>query len=247
MNDQVLIVGATSAIARSVAWRLAQRHCKLLLAGSDLDELSRTAADLRLRYDVECEPLEFDALAFDDHRAFFDNADRLCRGGLTGIVFCIGWMADQTMAAADFALTKRMIDVNYTSAVSLLNLAADAFEARRRGWICAFSSVAGDRGRQSNYLYGATKAALSAYLGGLRNRLAPAGVAVITVKPGCVDTAMTYGLDKLPLVATPQRVAADIDRAIARRHSVVYTPWFWWGIMTVIRLIPERIFQRMKL
>jgi decaprenylphospho-beta-D-erythro-pentofuranosid-2-ulose 2-reductase len=247
MNNNVLIVGANSAIARAIAARLAERRCKLLMAGLDLDELTRTANDLRLRYGVECEALHFDALDLDSHEGFFAAADRRFDGGLSGIVFCVGWMADQALAAANFAVARRMIDVNYTSAVSLLNHAGNAFEARRRGWICALSSVAGDRGRQSNYLYGSTKAALSAYLGGLRNRLAPSGVAVITVKPGCVDTAMTYGLDKLPLVVAPERVAADVDRAIARRKPVVYTPWPWWGIMAAIRLIPERVFQRMKL
>ncbi len=247
MNNNVLIVGANSAIARAIAARLAERRCKLLMAGLDLDELTRTANDLRLRHGIDCQALRFDALDLDSHEEFFADADRRCEGGLNGVVFCVGWMADQALAAANFAVARRMIDVNYTSAVSLLNHAGNAFEARRRGWICALSSVAGDRGRQSNYLYGSTKAALSAYLGGLRNRLAPSGVAVITVKPGCVDTAMTYGLDKLPLVVAPERVAADVDRAIARRKSVVYTPWPWWGIMAAIRLIPERVFQRMKL
>jgi short-subunit dehydrogenase len=111
------------------------------------------------------------------------------------------------------------------------------------------SSVAGDRGRGSNYVYGSAKAGLSAYLSGLRNRLFAHGVAVITIKPGFVDTSMTAGrLDpKSPLVATPERVAADIDRAIRRRRNVVYTPWFWWPIMIIIRSIPESIFKRLRL
>jgi short-subunit dehydrogenase len=140
-----------------------------------------------------------------------------------------------------------MIDVNFTSAVSLLNYAANLLERRRRGWICALSSVAGDRGRQSNYLYGATKSALSAYLQGLRNRLTPSGVAVISVKPGCVDTSMTYGSDRLPFLVGPEVVARDVVRAILRRGSVVYTPRLWWPVMTAIRLIPEALFRRMKL
>jgi decaprenylphospho-beta-D-erythro-pentofuranosid-2-ulose 2-reductase len=142
---------------------------------------------------------------------------------------------------------RRVIDTNYTSAVSVLNLAADYLEQRRGGFICGLSSVAGDRGRQSNYLYGSSKAALSTYLQGLRNRLTRARVRVVTVKPGFVDTKMTFGLSGMFLVATPERVAKDISQAIRRGRSVVYTPWFWRPIMLVIRTIPEFIFKRMKL
>jgi short-subunit dehydrogenase len=142
-----------------------------------------------------------------------------------------------------------MIDVNYTSAVSLLGLAAAHFASKKTGCICAVSSVAGDRGRQSNFLYGSTKAALTAHLQGLRNRLFRAGVAVVTIKPGFVDTAMTWGLvnPASPLVASPKRVARDMARAIERRANVVYSPWFWRWIMAIIRAIPEPLFKRMKL
>src|SRR5262245_32495555 len=156
-------------------------------------------------------------------------------------------MAPQGEAQTSFELARRMIDVNYTSAVSLLNLAADYFEARKAGFICAISSVAGDRGRQSNYLYGSTKAALNTYLEGLRVRLAKVGVPVTTVKPGFVDTKMTRGMKGMFLVASPARVARDICRAIRRGRAVVYTPWFWWGIMTIIRSIPDFLFRRMKI
>ncbi|HET6882285.1 MAG TPA: SDR family oxidoreductase [Pirellulales bacterium] len=247
MKENVLIVGALSGMARAIADELAGQGHALVLAARDGEELARTAANLRVRYRVAVETTSFEALDFASHSALVDAADRALPGGLTGIVFCAGWMAEQNVAAADFDAARQMIDVNYTAAVSLLNHAANVFEARRRGWICALSSVAGDRGRQSNYLYGATKSALTAYLQGLRNRLTPAGVAVITIKPGCVDTGMTYGAEKLPFLVGPETVARDVVRAIARRRSVVYTPRIWWAVMTVIRLLPESLFRRLKL
>lgn len=245
-NENVLLLGASSAIARRLAARLAMRGCNLILAGQDLEDLSRSAADLRLRFGVQGATAALDATDFDSHREFFASCTRVFPTGLSGVVFCVGWMAD-SRAESDFAATRRMIDVNYASAASLLNLAGDYFQERREGWICAISSVAGDRGRQSNFLYGSTKAALSVYLQGLRNPLSPFGVVVTTVKPGCVDTAMTYGLKGLPLLASPEKVAADIDRGIRRRRSVVYTPRIWRPIMAALRLIPEPIFQRLKL
>ena len=246
-KGNVLIVGALSGMARAIAGELAGQGHSLILAARDQDELLRTAADLRLRHRVTVETAAFEALDFDSHPAVVDAADRALLGGLTGVVFCAGWMAEQELAESDFKVARRMIDVNYTAAMSLLNHAANVFEGRRRGWICALSSVAGDRGRQSNYLYGAAKSALSAYMQGLRNRLTPAGVAVITIKPGCVDTAMTYGAGRLPFLVGPEVVARDVARAIARRDSAVYTPRIWWPVMMVVRLIPEVVFRRMKL
>jgi short-subunit dehydrogenase len=156
-------------------------------------------------------------------------------------------MVDQSVAQTNFAEARRMIDTNYTSAVSILNLVANYFEQRREGFVCALSSVAGDRGRQSNYIYGSTKAALDAYLEGLRVRLAKARVPVLTVKPGFVDTRMTWGLKGMFLVASPKRVAHDVCRAIRKRKNVIYTPWFWGGIMLIIRNIPRFLFKRMKM
>jgi short-subunit dehydrogenase len=140
-----------------------------------------------------------------------------------------------------------MLDSNFTAAVSVLNLAADYFAARRGGFLCVLSSVAGDRGRQSNYLYGAAKGGLTVYLQGLRNRLSRSGVQVTTVKPGFVDTPMTYGKPGLFLTATPERAARGILRAIRRRKDEVYVPGFWRWIMEIVRTVPECVFKRMKL
>lgn len=251
----VIVLGITSAIARAMADRLASQGCRLVVAGREMEEVERIAADLRLRHNADATPLRFDAVDFDSHAGFMADAAAALGGRLDGVVLCHGAMADQAEAQADFALTKRMIDTNYASAVSVLNLAAERLlegeaggGSKRQGrFLCVISSVAGDRGRPSNYLYGSTKAALDAYLEGLRARLAKAGIAVTTVKPGFVDTAMTWGLPGMFLVAEPQMVARDMDRAIKRHAAVVYTPWFWRFIMAIIRAIPRPVFNRMKL
>ncbi|MFP8872964.1 MAG: SDR family NAD(P)-dependent oxidoreductase, partial [Myxococcota bacterium] len=150
-------------------------------------------------------------------------------------------------AKTDALAARRMIETNYLASVSVLEACAAEFESRGRGWICAVSSVAGDRGRPSNYLYGSSKAGLSAYLQGLRARLARANVGVLDVKPGFVDTSLTWGRAGLFLVASPDRVARDAWRGIRRNRAVVYTPWFWRPIMMVIRAIPDAVFKRMRL
>ncbi|MFA9478913.1 SDR family oxidoreductase [Phycisphaerales bacterium AB-hyl4] len=246
-HEPVLLIGATSGIARALAERLAQQGSDLLLAGRDHVELNAVAADLRLRFDVRTATLEFDALAFGEHHGFMKQATAACENRLTAVVICHGLLVDQAEAQRDPALMRRMVDVNYTSYVSLLEAFAVWFVQRRGGMLVALSSVAGDRGRPSNYLYGSTKAALSAYLQGLRARLAKTGVHVLTVKPGIVDTPMTWGLKVAGPVASPHRVAGDIVRAMRRRRNVLYTPWFWRPIMAVIRGIPEPIFKRLSL
>ena len=247
MQGSILILGATSDIGRAIAQLLAAQRLPLILAGREQDELQRIAVDLRVRYGAAVNARSFDALDFASHA---DLVEDCCRqGALGGVIACHGYMVEQRLAEADPALAQRVLDVNFKSHVSLLGHVARELEPRRTGFICALSSVAGDRGRQSNYLYGSAKAGLSAYLQGLRNQLARSGVAVVTIKPGFVDTAMTWGLlaPASPLVASPQRVARDIVRAIERRRDVVYTPWFWRWIMLVIRSVPERLFKRLKL
>jgi short-subunit dehydrogenase len=241
----VLILGATSAIARGTAAAFAARGADLYLASRDLDELQRIAADLRLRYNVEVRHGLFDAEATETHDAFLQNVIGETRG-LSGVVLAFGYLGNQ-QAARDFKVGARVIAGNFTGAASILSYCADYFEMRQRGFIIGISSVAGDRGRQSNYVYGAAKGALSLYLQGLRNRLFASGVRVITVKPGFVDTAMTFGLPGLFLVASPQAVGERIARAPDRSADVVYLPWFWRYIMLIIQHIPEPIFKRLKL
>ncbi len=249
MSENVLVLGATSGIGQPVCHKLAARGCALVLAGRRENELQRMADDLKVRYQAAASVATFDAMALDTHKAFIDSAIAQADHQLDGVLLCQGYLPDQQEAQADFAEAKRTIDVNYTSAVSLLEPVAAHMAERRAGWIAVIGSVAGDRGRMSNYLYGSAKAGLSAYLQGLRNRLAHAGVHVLTIKPGPVDTPMTEGVvdTNKPTVATAEQVAADIDKAIRKRKNVLYTPWFWRPIMAVIRTIPEFVFKKMKM
>ncbi len=247
MNERILLVGPTSGIGKAVAHVLAEEGKNLLLAGRDLTAIESIAQDLKIRYGVDVASKSFEALAFETHGQLFEfSSDEEC---ISGLFLCHGYMTDQSATQTDFAQAAQTIDVNYKSCVSVLHLAADYFCRQGKGFICALSSVAGDRGRQSNYTYGSSKAALSVFLQGLRNRLAPAGIPVTTVKPGFVDTAMTWGIldpDSL-LVASPQRVARDIVHAVGKKRDVVYVPWFWFYIMLIIKSIPEVLFKRLKL
>ena len=242
----VLIVGATSGIARALAREFAQHQYSLLLAGRDAEELQTQAADLRVRGRSRVETIVFDAADYDAHKTFWNEALQACDGDLYGVVLCHGLMPPQEELQNDLALARTMVEVNYTSYVALLNLAGEYFETQRRGFVAAIGSVAGDRGRAGNYLYGSTKAALDVLLQGLRQRLAPVRVAVTTIKPGPIDTGMTFGLDKLPLLASPERAASDIFRAIRRRREIVYTPAPWRFIMLLLQLVPERVWKRLS-
>lgn len=245
MVGPILILGATSAIARGAAHAFARRGHALYLAGRDLAELERSALDLAIRYGVPVRWGSFDAESYSTHAEFLNTVLEEMNG-LTGVVLASGYMGD-SVAARNFEAGARVISVNFTGAVSILSACAEYLEKRQSGFIIGITSVAGDRGRQSNYVYGAAKGALSLFLQGLRNRLYPAGVRVITVKPGFVDTAMTFGLPGLFLVASPSAIGERIAQCLEARSDVVYLPWFWRYIMLIIRTIPEAIFKRMKL
>jgi decaprenylphospho-beta-D-erythro-pentofuranosid-2-ulose 2-reductase len=247
MSDTILVLGAGSAMARAIAHELAATGHSLILAGRGTDDLEKTAADLRVRHEASVTVRRFEATDFDDHERFFGDCVKAAGGELHGVILCHGYMAEQAVAQRDFAEARRMIDVNYASAVSVLEQAARYLEDRKRGYVCAITSVAGDRGRRSNYLYGSSKAALNTYLQGLRHRLSKSGVPVLTVKPGFVDTRMTWGLPGLFLVASPDKVAKDVCKAIRKKRNVTYTPWFWRGIMSIICAVPDFIFRRTKL
>ena len=242
----VLILGATSGIASALAREFAAHKYDLVLGGRDRDELSALASDLSLRNSVRATTLIFDALDTQTHGANLGSFLAETGNDLAGAVVCVGYLGDQLKGQRDWEETRLILETNFTGCVSALGILANYFEARRAGFICAITSVAGDRGRQSNYLYGAAKAGLSVYLQGLRNRLFPAGVKVITVKPGFVDTRMTYGRPGMFLVASPERVAQGIFTAIVKGKSVVYLPWFWRPIMLMVRALPEAIFKRLK-
>jgi decaprenylphospho-beta-D-erythro-pentofuranosid-2-ulose 2-reductase len=248
-HENVLVVGATSGIGRPLSHLLARRNCRLVLAARNQAALEQLAEELRAQYKIRVVMEPFDALDFAQHVPLVDRCREHLEGDLDGVVLCHGVLPIGEDAEAVFDVARETINVNFLSVVSLLTPIAKLMQERRNGWIAVVSSVAGDRGRQSNYVYGSSKAGLSAYLQGLRNRLFRYGVHVLTVKPGFIDTAMTKGrIDAgSPLVAKPEKVAIDIDRAIQQRRDVLYTPWFWTPIMAVVRSLPEWIFKRLKL
>ncbi|ASS73894.1 short-chain dehydrogenase [Tumebacillus algifaecis] len=242
----VLILGATSGIAKALAYQFAGKKHNLLLAGRDVEEMKRIAQDIHIRHGVKVTVHPFDALDYDGHADFFTNCLETA-GEIDGIVLAYGYLGDQRRAENEFAEARRVIETNYLSAVSVLNIAANYFESKKDGFLCVLSSVAGDRGRQSNFMYGSAKGGLSLYLQGLRNRLSKSGVHVLTVKPGFVDTKMTFGQSGMFLVAKPEQVAKAIDKMIQKRVDVAYTPFFWRYIMLIIKSVPERIFKRLSL
>jgi short-subunit dehydrogenase len=225
----------------------AQRGDALFLVGRKADVLESICADLRVRGAKTVGMHVMDANEFGDHEAMLNVAESSL-GGLDAVLVAHGTLGDQKACEASVERTLQELNTNGVSVVALLTRVAARFEQRRAGMIVVISSVAGDRGRQSNYVYGSAKALVTAFTSGLRQRLYPLGVAVITIKPGFVDTPMTAAFPKGPLWAKPQRIAAGIVSAIDRGSAtVLYLPSFWRLIMLIIRSIPETVFRRLKL
>lgn len=237
--NETLLIGATSSLATAVAHQLAGRGTPLILAGRDADELARMAADLATRYGTTCRTLTLDFAADP-----FDASP--LTPFLSSIVTAYMFAGEMGGDARDPGNVARVIRATFNAPAILLSALANAMEERRAGTLVIISSVAGDRGRQSNYAYGSAKAGLTAFAGGLRNRLHKSGVHVLTVKPGFVDTPMTYGMES-PLIASREKVARAILLAVKKKKDMLYTPWFWRYVMLVIRLIPECIFKRLSL
>ena len=240
----VLIIGATSDIGRAVARAYAQAGRSLILAARQPDRLARDVEDLKLRHGAAVRAIGLDVLDAASFGPLLDGLDELP----ATVVCLVGVLGDQAHAAAEPAMAELIMRSNYLGPALLLGEIANRMELRGSGAIIGVSSVAGDRGRASNYLYGSAKAGFTAFLSGLRNRLARRGVHVVTVKPGFVDTRMTQGM-KLPplLTAQPDEVAAAILAAETRRRDTIYVRPVWRLIMTIIRLIPERVFKRLSL
>ncbi len=240
----VLIIGAKSDIAKATARAYAKNGYDLYLAARNVSELEEFAQDVITRTQKEVKLVELDILDYKSHQSFYDNLNEKP----LGVVSAVGYLGEQEKAQSDFTEAQKIIDTNYTGVVSLFNIIADDFGKRKSGFIVGISSVAGDRGRKSNYIYGSAKAALTAYLSGLRNRLYESQVHVLTVKPGFVATKMTEELD-LPekLTAQPEEVASDIYKAQQKNKNVLYTKWMWKYIMMIIRMIPEWKFKGMSI
>ena len=240
-----LILGASSAIARAFAREAASRGADVILAGRDTEDLARTAADIVIATGGNATAQSFDAVDFASHAALAEKLTAV--PGVLNVALLFGTMPEQASMDQNPDLALTCVASTFTGAVSILHRLAPLLEARGDGVVIGFGSVAGDRGRLKNYVYGAAKSGLHTYLSGLRNRLGRAGVHVMTVKPGFVDTAMTFGQPGLFLVASPDFVARTCLDAAAKRKNEIYVPWFWWGIMTVIRAIPERMFKRLSI
>jgi short-subunit dehydrogenase len=242
---RLAVFGATSAIAQGFIRSAAERGDALFLAARNPDKLHAVADDARVRGAAAVHMAVADLNDTGRHTGLVDEAAQAL-GGLDGALVAHGTLTNQAVAAYDFETVAREFHTNFLSAASLLTVLGLRFEKMRSGTLAAISSVAGDRGRRSNYVYGSAKAALTVFLSGLRSRLAPYGVAVITIKPGFVDSPMTAHLPKNALFTPADDVGRRIYRAFERREDVVYVPWFWRFVMVLIRSIPERIFKRLE-
>ncbi len=240
----ILILGATSDIAKATAHEFARKGYGIQLAARNMDKLEVIAKDLQARYSLPVSSHAFDALDYNSHKSFWEKLPQ--RPDITLCAF--GYLGEQEKGQKEWQEAEQIIAANFTGAVSVLNIVAQAYEEQEHGTIIGISSVAGERGRASNYLYGSAKAGFTAYLSGLRNRLYKKGVHVLTVKPGFVRTKMTEGLDlPAPLTAEPEQVAKAIYKGARAKKEVVYTLAMWQLIMQNIRLIPESVFKKMNL
>lgn len=246
MSKRILIIGATSAIAEAAARQWAARGDALFLVGRKRQKLDDIAADLKVRGAASAGVFEMDATDAAMHPSMLEAAVTAL-GGLDVALIAHGTLPDQKACEASVAMMLAEIDNNGLSVVALCTLLGNHFEAQGSGSIAVISSVAGDRGRQSNYVYGAAKGMVTRYLQGLRNRLAKKAVQVLTIKPGFVDTPMTAEFKKGALWAQPADVARGILAAIDKGRDEVYLPGFWRLIMLVIRHIPEFVFKKLSL
>ncbi|MFZ0219185.1 MAG: SDR family NAD(P)-dependent oxidoreductase [Candidatus Aquirickettsiella sp.] len=237
--QSILILGATSSIARACSEILAARHCKLFLASRDISELERIAVDLRIRFNIDVDYAFFDITQIDFHADFFEKLIGKM-GVIDGLIMAVGLI--------DKLDYQKVIAANFTGPISFFELYSKYLVVQKKGFIIGLSSVAGDRGRKPSYVYGASKAGLTIYLQGLRNYLYPFKIRILTVKLGLIDTKMIFGgRYPLYLAAHPKKTAIKIIRALDKGKESVYIPGIWRIIMLIIRLIPERIFKHLSI
>lgn len=242
---QILVLGGSSDIGLAVARKFAQEQgANVYLASRDIELLEKKAKDLSLRCGVKVDAFSFDVVDFNSHGKFYEKLDP--KPDI--VVAAFGYLGEQEKAQKEFDHARQVLEANFLGAVSILEVVADDFEKRKTGTIIGISSVAGERGRKSNYVYGSAKGGFSIYLDGLRHRLFKQGVRVISVLPGFVNTKMTEGMD-LPgaLTAEVDEVASDIFQAFEKGKNKIHTKWFWKYIMIIIKHIPEKIFLKTEL
>jgi decaprenylphospho-beta-D-erythro-pentofuranosid-2-ulose 2-reductase len=240
----VLILGATSDIGFAIAKKFAFEKYDVQLAGRNIEQLKPLQSDVAIRYNVQCSVHSFDAMDFSTHASFYNSLTT--KPDVT--IYVIGYMNENEKVVLDWSESLRTINSNYTGAVSILNIVAADYGAKQSGTIVGISSVAGNRGRQSNYIYGSAKAGFTAYLSGLRNSMFHKKVHVLTVLPGFVYTKMTEHL-KLPkpLTAKPEEVGNAIYNGVKKKKNIIYVKWFWRWIMLIITSVPESMFKKKKL
>lgn len=243
---RVLIVGATSAIAAETGRAYAEGGARLFLTGRDPARLAAVATDLQVRgaSQVDTALLEVTRV---DRQPEVVQAAFAALGEVDVALLAHGTLPDQARCQTSVDEALRAVEINFTATIALLTLLANRFESQHHGTIAVITSVAGDRGRQSNYVYGAAKGGVQTFLEGLRNRLYHSGVGVVTLKPGFVDTPMTDGVPKNPLFASARRAGRAIYHAIEAGRDIAYIPWFWRPIMAAVTALPERIFKRLRL
>ena len=244
--SRVLVLGATSSIAIATMRRLAAPNRHFMLVARKADRLTAVAQDLLTRGALAVDTWVMDLDDTSAHPDMLASAvQRLGRIDLALIAH--GVLGDQQAAEADFELAAAILHTNFIATVSLLTWLGNYFQSQRGGTLAVISSVAGDRGRKSNYVYGTSKGALNIFLEGLRNRIDRDGVNVLTIKPGFVSTPMTAHVEHNALFASPDQIARGIAKAVKRRRDVVYLPWFWRWIMFLVRGVPGRFFKKMQL
>ncbi|WP_299593108.1 SDR family oxidoreductase [uncultured Microbulbifer sp.] len=239
----ILVIGVTSAIAKEVARNYARQGDSLYVLARAKDRLEQIVEDLRVRGAGAVSSGLLDVCDFDSHIATLDKAFA-AMGHIDTVIVAHGTLPDQAACEASAEVALKEIQINATSTVSLLTHLANKLESQGGGTLAVITSVAGDRGRKSNYVYGSAKAMVSVFLEGLRHRLYRKGVNVLDIRPGFVDTPMTKNFAKGLLWAQPETVAAGIVSAVERRKNVVYLPFFWAWIMRAVRNLPDFLFLR---
>ena len=243
---KILIIGATSAIAESCARLWANRGDELYLVARNEQNLKIIAADLKIRGSKRVNIYCTDLNNMGKHNELLDAAEN-AMNGIDTVLIAHGTLPNQKLCEKNIEKTLAEINTNALSIVSILTLVANRFEAKKNGTIAIISSVAGDRGRASNYVYGSAKAMITAFTSGLRQRLYKSNVAVVTIKPGFVDTPMTADFKKGLLWTKPNAVAIKIVKAIDVRKNEVYVPLIWRLIMLVIKILPTKVFKKLQL